>query len=114
MPFLLHTGEQIVQVIRPAHHARGEVERDGVSEGAQPRRRRDRLVESVLRRAGHRQADALGQLGGLGLALSEREDLEVDRVDHRSPSTSGVPYVWKLSIVCTPQNWPRARSSRSR
>ena len=29
---------------------------------------------------------------------------------HASPSTSGVPYVWKLSIVWTPQNWPRARS----
>ena len=28
-----------------------------------------------------------------------------------SPSTSGVPYVWKLSIVFTPQYWPRARSA---
>ena len=26
-------------------------------------------------------------------------------------ATSGVPYVWKLSTVFTPQNWPRARSS---
>jgi hypothetical protein len=27
------------------------------------------------------------------------------------PLTSGVPYVWKLSTVFTPQAWPRARSA---
>ena len=26
-------------------------------------------------------------------------------------STTGVPYVWKLSTVCTPQAWPLARSA---
>ena len=88
---LLHAAEQLVQVVASAHHAGGQVERDRVTQGPQPRRRRDRLVEPVLRRTGHREANALGQLGRLGLALPEREDLEVDGIDHRSPPTSGVP-----------------------
>jgi hypothetical protein len=88
---VLHAAEQLVQVVASAHHAGGQMERDRVTQSPQPRSRCDRLVEAVLRRTGHREANALGQLGGLGLALPEGEDLEVDGVDHRSPSTSGVP-----------------------
>jgi hypothetical protein len=88
---LLHAGEQLVEVVAAAHHAGGQMERDRVAERPQPRRRRDRLVEAVPGRAGHRQPDVLGELGGLGLTAAEREDLEVDGVDHRSPATSGVP-----------------------
>ena len=61
-----------------AHHAGGQVERDRVTQAPAAASPSDRLVEPVLRRAGHREANALGQLGRLGLALAEREDLEVD------------------------------------
>ena len=39
-----------------------------------------------------------------------RERSRSETTAQPSPSTSGVPYVWKLSIVFTPQYWPRARS----
>ena len=80
-------------------------------------------------RAGADQVDeergALARLGGRyrgqGRGIRLREHVEklpsIAVEGHRSSravtaaATSGVPYVWKLSIVFTPQNWPRARSA---
>ena len=70
----------------------------------------DRVVERVRGRGGHRQPRALRELARFLLALAERQDLEARYGRHADPR-SGVPYLWKLSIVCTPQNWPRARSA---
>ncbi len=106
-----HGCEQLVEVVAIADHPRGQVHGDGVPERAQPRRDLDAVVDPVFRRARDRQPDGLRQLCRFLFATGEGHDLEARPVGHSFASTSGVPYVWKLSIVCTPQYWPRARSA---
>ncbi len=53
---------------------------------------------------------------GPGRADRERPRVRDARAGNRSggldgPQTGGVPYVWKLSTVCTPQACPFARSA---
>ena len=68
---------------------------------------------------GHRRlARLLGRQGrerrrsGIGERIEKLLGLRIEgRHWVSSAPTSGVPYMWKLSIVFTPQYWPRARSA---
>ena len=75
---------------------------------------RARELEHPRAPVGRDQSAAGDDLGGDHESLRLGEQLaEGDDRAHRDVggSTGGVPYVWKLSIVCTPQNCPRARSA---
>ena len=67
-----------------------------------------RTLRASLRRD---RATARDELRGDDEASRSFEGVAERAHRQASPSTSGVPYVWKLSIVFTPQYWPRARSA---
>ena len=85
---LRHRGEQRVQVGAVAHHPRGDVDGHRVPDRVQPSGNRDRLVGSVLGRAGDRQAHGMRETPGLFLAAAERKHLEprpvLDEAERRS------------------------------
>ena len=75
--------------------------------GADQRLEGHRRLPRLLGRQGRKR-----RRSGLGERVEKLLGL---RIEHHqcasSAATSGVPYVWKLSIVFTPQDWPRARSA---
>src|SRR5262245_52634993 len=76
---------------------------DQVDEEAGPRSRLVGCHRGQRRRTG--RGDEVQELLRLGVQRHRASWATI------AAATSGVPYVWKLSTVFTPQNWPRARSS---
>ena len=89
-----------------------DVSHDGDSSGPAPIRSTKKAEPS---RASPGVIEVSGGASDSAIDVEKLLSVAVER--HRSSravtaaATSGVPYVWKLSIVFTPQNWPRARSA---